>query len=122
MNWLETAETVELERGTDVRQLVPFYKNEMQGYLDRYGCKAGEMTYIRFQGFNATMTFSKVTKGRSSVKFHFTDEYGTKYEMFMKDFGPFAMNSITGSLKGRWGFVKRGANYGIQLIGQVIGN
>jgi hypothetical protein len=120
MNWLETAEPVDVVHGTDMRKIVAFLEGEMQGYGDRYGWKGHQMVWFPFQEFDATMTFDCVSKGRSSVKFHFTDEYGTKYEMFMKDAPQFVNNSQGGKLTGRWGFVKRGANYGIQLLGQTI--
>ncbi len=110
MNWLDGAEVVEVKFDTDMRKIVPFEGTEMLGYQEGWR----EVVWYKFQEFEATLKFDKVSKGRSSVKFHFIDEYGTKYEMFKKDAPDFINNAAGGELTGRWGFVKRGANYGIQ--------
>jgi len=115
MSWLSNATVVELGVRTDMRRIVPFIGNEMQGY-NRYWER---ITWYKFQEFKADMRFCHISKGRSSVKLHVEDENGIKYEIFMKDASNFINNATHGQLAGTWGFVKRGANYGIQYLGEL---
>jgi len=117
MSWMDKAETVEVSNDltTDMRRIVPFHSTGMSGWQ---GYSSDEYIWYKFQTFEANMRFCHVTKGWSSVKFHFKDEDGIEYEMFMKNAPEFINNATRGCLEGRWGFVKRGANYGVQYLGE----
>lgn len=68
--------------------------------------------------FEATMTFTGVTRGRSAARFILEDENGVHYEMFMSD----ALNLIQtstlkkGAVPGTWAFSKKGQNYGLVRV------
>lgn len=68
--------------------------------------------------FEATMTLTGYGRGHSSATFNWEDEQGHRYSMFMKDTEELIMRSTLdkGILKGTWRGVKRGTNYGIQLV------
>ncbi len=67
--------------------------------------------------FEDELQFSHFSRGRSSVKAIFKDENDFKYEMFVSDFND-VINSQTivkGKIKGRFYFIKKGANYGLKM-------
>lgn len=71
--------------------------------------------------FTATLTLDRLERGRSAARFWFVDEAGTRYPVF----GQGLVDMLTqvtldhGTVRGRWIAVKRGANYGIELLEEV---
>ncbi len=92
---------------------------QREGHVDRdNGSRV--ITFVTNYEFSDTMTFDGFSRGRSSVKAHFTSEAtGKKYEMFISDFedaiktGEFR----EGRIEGKFTFVKKGENYGLALVG-----
>lgn len=67
--------------------------------------------------FEATICFQGYRRGRSAAYFLFKDQHtGVEYTMFLTDMEATISHMVRGSVNGRWGFVKRGMNYGISLI------
>lgn len=64
---------------------------------------------LRYTGFE---------RGRSSISFIFEDSDGNKVPMFAKDFSDMVLKCsiVGGEVKGKWTYVKRGANYGISYV------
>jgi len=93
---------------------IPFDKNgNMLGY-GSYGVHEWRDNYE----FDASLKFTYAGRGRSAVKFHFEDEFGKQYEMFLQDLSDIIANSIIdkGSISGRLTFCKKGENFGIKKI------
>ena len=68
--------------------------------------------------FEDVLVFTHFSRGRSSVKAHFRSKYTeVKYEMFISDFEDVLKNNRIGNayVKGKFTFVKKGANYGVKL-------
>jgi len=68
--------------------------------------------------FDAVLTITGFSRGRSAANFDFQDDRGTEYTMFMTDLLKlFQTTTITNGKTQRltWVFCKRGQNYGIQL-------
>lgn len=67
--------------------------------------------------FEATLQLEDYGRGRSAAYFHWKDEQGHGYPMFLKDFVEtlLALDSKRGQVKGTWRVVKRGQNYGLAL-------
>ncbi len=71
--------------------------------------------------WNQKLKMSGYTRGRSSVKIEFSDESTGKYvgDMFVSSFINAAEFTTAGVvLDGWWCIVKRGANYGIEFLGE----
>ena len=68
--------------------------------------------------FEDILTFMYFSRGRSSVKAHFTStSNGNQYEMFIKDLEGLIISEYTiNALEGRFCFRKQGANFGVVLI------
>jgi hypothetical protein len=83
---------------------------------------AGHGSYVHEwrdnQPFSATMTFTDLSRGRSSIKFYLEDEHGHRYEMFAKDLLDLVRTSSVdeGKVTGDWIIIKRGRNYGVKLV------
>lgn len=70
--------------------------------------------------FEATLTVESMERGRSAARFILRDEHGRRFTMFMTDMLELIQTAeliAYGHIDGRWTFQKRGANYGIKLIG-----
>lgn len=68
--------------------------------------------------FEATLTLDHLERGRSAARFWFVDEEGTRYPVFGQGLVDM-LAQVTldhGTVRGRWIAVKRGANYGIELV------
>lgn len=71
--------------------------------------------------FEATLTLDHLERGRSAARFWFRDEEGTRYPVFGQGLVDM-LSRVTldhGVVRGRWIAVKRGANYGIELLEEV---
>lgn len=69
--------------------------------------------------FDATLEYVGYARGRSAAYFHFKDAAtGHVHPMFMRDFEDVISRCVLdkGVVTARWTFVKRGMNYGIQLV------
>lgn len=62
-----------------------------------------------------TLTFTNVSRGRSSVRFEFTDESGRTWSMFLSDVAILMKHFVfdQGVIEGCWYVVKRGGDYGL---------
>jgi hypothetical protein len=70
--------------------------------------------------FDGVLEFQGYERGRSAAYFIFKNkETGAKYTMFLTDMEEILKHRIIamGMIGGRWGFIKRGGNYGIQFRG-----
>jgi hypothetical protein len=68
--------------------------------------------------FEATLTLERLERGRSAARFWFVDEEGTRYPFFGQGLVEM-LSQVTldhGVVRGTWIAVKRGANYGIELL------
>lgn len=76
--------------------------------------------YVEVQNyeFDDCLTLVDFARGRSAAYFHWEGSDGRRYTMFMTDFVDLVKSSviIKGSVKGRWTFCKRGANFGVKLV------
>jgi len=71
--------------------------------------------------FVDTITFAGVYgRGRSSVTFELTRAGGSKVMAFVSDFTDMVPLMVGGSLYGRFTFVKKGQNYGVKLLEQIL--
>jgi hypothetical protein len=68
--------------------------------------------------FDGVLVFEGYSRGRSAAYFNFRNrDTGAQYSMFLTDMEDILKHRIIalGMIGGRWGFVKRGGNYGIQF-------
>lgn len=69
--------------------------------------------------FEATLIYEDYGRGRSAAYFFFKDEAtGAIHSMFMRDFHDVIRRCTLdqGRVTSRWTFIKRGMNYGIQMV------
>ncbi|WP_315782338.1 hypothetical protein [Bradyrhizobium sp. SZCCHNPS1003] len=66
--------------------------------------------------FVATLTYAGYSRGRSAANFDFRDHNGKLVVVFLKDFEAMVTHLVNGSVTGSFKFIKRGQNYGCQLI------
>ena len=66
--------------------------------------------------FNASLCYDGYGRGRSSAVIYFKDMKGTRYSVFMSDFDKIAPLMVGGVIEGTFEFVKKGSNYGLQLM------
>lgn len=67
--------------------------------------------------FDGTLVYAGYSRGRSSALIEFLNYAdGKRVSMFMTDFDKAARRMTNGMLSGRFRYVKRGQNYGIQLV------
>lgn len=67
--------------------------------------------------FDATLRYEDYYRGRSSVSFMLVDEANNRYSVFLSDFTEMLPHMVGGVIKGKFTFVKKGANYGIKYVG-----
>lgn len=73
--------------------------------------------------FKDTLRIVKCRRGRSAAQFVFESQTersdNKKYHMFMKDVLDLIRNNILnkGKISGKWGWRKRGCNFGIYFVG-----
>lgn len=98
---------------------VPFDKNGNMKSYSSYEQLIGHYKPLDTT-FEAELRFTTTSRGRSSVKFHFIDDStGIEYEMFLTEFERVVMLGLAPiSLKGLFGFHKKGSNFGIRYIGK----
>ncbi|MGJ4945102.1 hypothetical protein ACQR1W_31390 [Bradyrhizobium sp. HKCCYLS1011] len=66
--------------------------------------------------FVTTLTYVGYSRGRSAAYFDFKDHNGKLVVVFLKDFEDMIPHLVKGSVSGSFKFIKRGMNYGCQLI------
>ncbi len=83
-----------------------------------YGQYATPIEWVPNEPFVATLTIRELERGRSAARFWFTDEEGTWYPFFGQGLVDMlsAVNLEHGTVTATWIAVKRGANYGIELL------
>ncbi len=93
---------------------IPFDKDgNQQHYADSW------MTDLEWRDnapFVATLTYVGYSRGRSAAYFDFKDHNGKIVIVFLKDFEAMIPHLVKGSVTGSFKFIKRGQNYGCQLI------
>jgi len=89
---------------------VPYYEGKPVWYDGYYSDEMREN-----KPFEETMAIVGFKRGCSSAKMIMKDTNGNEFEAFLKDAVDIIQSSINGIVKGRFCFVKRGANYGICL-------
>lgn len=72
--------------------------------------------WVDIKEFEATMTFVRYEKGRSSLRFILEDENGKKWSMMAQCIDDFVFRANSGTISGKWVMCKRGANYGLLLM------
>ena len=66
--------------------------------------------------FNDTLTYRMYGKGRSAIGFEMVRGNGTTVNMFVSDFHVAIPHMVSGRIKGRFTFIKKGQNYGCKLL------
>lgn len=67
--------------------------------------------------FDDELEYAGYSKGRSSVRVKFVSTTtGERYSMTISNFDDIAKFLVAGKLKGRFTFVKQGANYGLKVL------
>ena len=68
--------------------------------------------------FTATLRLDRLERGRSAARFWFIDEEGTEYPFFGQGLVEMLSRVMLdhGVVTGTWIAVKRGANYGLELL------
>lgn len=68
--------------------------------------------------FSAKLTYRGCYRGRSATVFTFEDEKGHSYPMFLSGFDMVVRLMVKGVVAGVFVPVKRGSNYGLELVTQ----
>lgn len=78
----------------------------------------GGLNLVPNYEFDATLRYENYYRyrGISSVSFMFLDELNNRYSVFLSDFTDMLPYMTGGVVKGKFTFVKKGANYGIKLV------
>ncbi|SPA24561.1 hypothetical protein CBM2637_A150014 [Cupriavidus taiwanensis] len=102
---------------------IPFDKDGNQQtypeswYVGKYpDHKAAGPDWRDNEPFADTLTYTGYSRGRSAANIEFTRTDGTSVSFFMTDFHDVAPLMELGKLSGKFQFVKRGQNYGCQMI------
>jgi len=66
--------------------------------------------------FEATLRYKGFARGRSAAYFHFSDEKGRDFPMFLADFSDIVRYLCDGQVAGTWVPTKRGQNFGIKMV------
>lgn len=98
---------------------VPFDKSGLQVYPNE---RAEGFCWLPNDSFVSLLDIVYTERGQSAARFVLENAAtGLKYRMFLTDMLDLARNAtiMKGAVSARWGFVKRGANYGIKLVENV---
>lgn len=99
-----------------IKKIVPF---DGEGHMMGYNGYTTE-DYVDIDStFEATLKYIDYSRGRSSVKMEFIDTLSDiKYEMFISEFDRIMkLNVFKGcEITGKFGFHKRGQNFGVRYI------
>lgn len=94
---------------------IPFLKGVPQVYVHPHVTSG--VDWRENTPFVASLVFDRFTRGRSAARAVFRHETtGVPYEMFLTDLEDAMTYMTEGKLHGRFEFVKRGSNYGVQLL------
>lgn len=78
--------------------------------------KRGEVVWRDNNPFKTTLSYDSYSRGRSAAYFDFKDPNGKTVVVFMKDFEAMVPHMSKGAVTGTFKFIKRGMNYGCQLV------
>lgn len=83
-----------------------------------YGSSARPIDWRPNESFVDTLTMERLERGRSAARFWFIGSDGTHYPFFGQGLVDMLkrVELVKGSVYGRFIAVKRGANYGIELV------
>lgn len=81
-----------------------------------------EPMWLNNEPFVATFNYREIQRGRSAAYFIWVDNEGRTFPMFMTDMADLIKNCtiVNGVVKGKWQVRKRGMNYGIALVTEMI--
>lgn len=64
-----------------------------------------------------TLTYKSISRGRSSAKINWIDGEGHEFPMFLHDLdGLFNLDACSRKIHGIFRYIKRGCNFGIQMV------
>lgn len=87
-----------------------FYQSDNGTWSDQYVWRLNKQ-------FKTTLFYDGYSRGRSSIKFDFTDSDGKKFSMFAIDLDAMIKQGVPiKEAHGVFEFVKRGQNYGIRFV------
>lgn len=89
--------------GNQLHYADPNYPNSREIWVDNFT-------------FTETLTFSTYGRGRSAAYFLFMRPNGRLVVFFMSNFCDMIPHLVNGTVTGEFTFIKRGLNYGTQLI------
>jgi hypothetical protein len=98
----------------------PYWRGNLEDYPG-YGFSRGEVTdpdheWRNNEPFQANLTLTGISRGRSAIKFMWRDEEGHSFPMFAIDMAALVMTkegAAGGKAGGQWIIMKRGSNYGV---------
>lgn len=107
-------------------------KENKKNWKLKYNIREGKTLYNTYSGYSGeeeenfiwedTAKFEGFGRGCSSAVFYFKfEELGQNFNMFMTDMNDLIVNhgiKKGGNLKGKFTFIKRGSNYGVQYLGK----
>lgn len=96
---------------------VPFDQN---GNLVEYPMDYDDYTWLEDPILQKTLIVDRVRRGQSSTKIILKDEQNREFAMFPMDLVEMLKCCICtdGRVTGRWGFHKKGADYGVYYAGE----
>lgn len=87
-----------------------FYQSDDGNWKDRFVWKPNVQ-------FRTTLFYDGYSRGRSSIKFDFTNPNGKRFSMFATDLDAMIKQGVPiKEIYGIFEFVKRGQNYGIRFV------
>lgn len=87
-----------------------FYQSNNGSWSDQYVWRSNKQ-------FKTTLFYDGYSRGRSSIKFDFTDPNGKRFSMFATDLDTMIKQGVPiKEVYGVFEFVKRGQNYGIRFV------
>lgn len=107
-----------MSKGKTGQYDIPFCNGDLLHYPEVYGSRVIEWrpNYV----FEDTLEYVGYARGRSAAYLKFRSKRNEKtYSMFMTDFDNCAHSLIFGELEGKFTFIKRGQNYGLQFLGRT---
>lgn len=93
---------------------IPFKGDSLLHYTD---CYHKDVIWKDNYEFLDELEYIEYSRGRSSTIFYFKSKKDSKsYSMFISDFNKVVSKMTNGIIVGRFTFVKKGSNYGVQMI------
>jgi ABC-type amino acid transport substrate-binding protein len=101
-------------------RLIPYVKDQIVEYAGTstrgFSNPNPDIVWRPLFEFEASMTFSSIQKGRSSVTVYFTDTKGKTHPFFLSEFQRAIPFMSRGKIKGKFTQAKRGSNFGTCVV------